>query len=315
MQDNFSDLIKKYRYDNKLSQNDFIDILTANHGFSSKLDVVTLSRWENEKTTPSLEKKIRIMRKINLLVTYLYGISNFDEKTKIGKSLNYRFGMEITKYKELNNFRNQEKINFEFLKNKNNLHTNVKQYLTAQKRGHCNICKQWPINIGSWRSNEKIDAFFIHLYTNDEVYNQGHCKNWDELYKPTNKKNINSILILEQVTSSRVFYKLSLLCLFDTLIKNDHLDYVFIQVNTDYFLKLALFIGFDTITTIEEHLTNITDHMDLKFTCIMKIKTEKLLANKDFLFFCLKNYNDLKIQNPTLLDLIYSSDRVSEFNN
>ena len=315
MQDNFSDLIKKYRYDNKLSQNDFIDILTANHGFSSKLDVVTLSRWENEKTTPSLEKKIRIMRKINLLVTYLYGISNFDEKTKIGKSLNYRFGMEITKYKELNNFRNQEKINFEFLKNKNNLHTNVKQYLTAQKRGHCNICKQWPINIGSWRSNEKIDAFFIHLYTNDEVYNQGHCKNWDELYKSINKKNINSILILEQVTSSRVFYKLSLLCLFDTLIKNDHLDYVFIQVNTDYFLKLALYIGFDTITTIEEHLTNITDHMDLKFTCIMKIKTEKLLANKDFLFFCLKNYNDLKIQNPTLLDLIYSSDRVSEFNN
>ena len=315
MQDNFSDLIKKYRYDNKLSQNDFIDILTANHGFSSKLDVVTLSRWENEKTTPSLEKKIRIMRKINLLVTYLYGISDFDKKTKIGKSLNYRFGMEIIKFQDLNNFRNTKKINFKFLKNINNLHSNIKEYLTDQKRNHCNICEQWPINIGSWRSNEKIDAFFIHLYTNDEVYNQGHCKNWDELYKSINKKNINSILILEQVTSSRVFYKLSLLCLFDTLIKNDHLDYVFIQVNTDYFLKLALFIGFDTITTIEEHLTNITDHMDLKFTCIMKIKTEKLLANKDFLFFCLKNYNDLKIQNPTLLDLIYSSDRVSEFNN
>ena len=315
MQDNFSDLIKKYRYDNKLSQNDFIDILTANHGFSSKLDVVTLSRWENEKTTPSLEKKIRIMRKINLLVTYLYGISDFDKKTKIGKSLNYRFGMEIIKFQDLNNFRNTKKINFKFLKNINNLHSNIKEYLTDQKRNHCNICEQWPINIGCWSSDEKFDAFFVHLYTNDKVYNQGHCKNWSSLYKPMIEKNINSITLLDQVTSSRIFYKLSILCLFDTLIKNDHLEYTILHINTDYFLKLCLFLGFDTITTIEDHPTSQNEHMDLKFACVMKIRSEKLLANKDFLFFCLKNYHDLKIHDPTLLDLIYSSDRVSEFNN
>lgn len=57
MQDYFSEIIKNHRENNKLSQNDFVDLLTANNTSLSKLDAVTLSRWENEKTTPSLEKK------------------------------------------------------------------------------------------------------------------------------------------------------------------------------------------------------------------------------------------------------------------
>lgn len=298
-----------------LSQNDFVDLLTANNTSLSKLDAVTLSRWENEKTTPSLEKKIRIMRKIDALNTYLYGIYDFNKKTKIGKSLNYRFGMEINKYKEINNFKSLENLNFTFLKNKEYLHDNIKKYLTTQNKNHCNICKQWPVNIGFWSLEEKIEAFFIHVYTNHEIYTQGHCNHWNEVYKSNIKSNIDSIILLEHVTSSRIYYKLCMLCLFDTLIKNEHLEYVFIPINTDYFLKLCLSLGFDTVTTIEDKITHLNEHMDLKFICIMKIGAEKLLANKDFLFFCLKNYHDLKIQNPTLLGLIFKSKPIVKFNN
>lgn len=57
MKDNFSELIKEYRYNNNLSQNDLVDILSINDDFLSKIDAVTLSRWENKKTIPSIEKK------------------------------------------------------------------------------------------------------------------------------------------------------------------------------------------------------------------------------------------------------------------
>lgn len=60
MQDNFINLLKKYRFDNNLSQNDLVDILSTNNSFLLKLDVVTLSRWENgkmEKQNHHLKKK------------------------------------------------------------------------------------------------------------------------------------------------------------------------------------------------------------------------------------------------------------------
>lgn len=316
MQDSFSDILKKYRYDNNLSQNDFVDILSSNNGFLSKLDAVTLSRWENEKTAPSLEKKIMVMRKLDLLVPYLYDIRGFNTKTKLEKSLNIRFGFEINKYKQLNNSKNMGNIRFELLKNKKDLHENIKQYLTYQEKEYCNICNKWPASIGCWHLDNQIEAFFIHIYTNDNIYTQGHSESWSNLYKKEIDNNINSIVLLDQVTSTRTFYKLSFLYLFDSIIKNNHLEYIFITINTDYFLKLSLSLGFNTIATVTDPLKDINNHMDLKFTCILKINAIKLLSNKDFLFFCLKNYYDFKKNAPKLLNLIYdASANISKFNN
>lgn len=304
MKDDFNNILKKYRNNNLLSQNDLVNYLTNNDDFLAKLDVVTLSRWENGKTAPSLEKKIRIMKKLDLLTLYLHSIKNFNEQTKLSESLNIRFGIEINKYKELNNFKNFENTQFEFIKNKKNLDKNLKNYLVNQERELCKVCNQWPIGVGCWTLNNKIEAFFIHLYANNNLYNQGHFNNWDSLYKKNTAKNINSIVLLDQATSTQSFYKLSFICLFDALIKNDHLEYIFIYINTDYFLKLSLYLGFDTIATITEPPTTINEHMDLKFTCILKIDAIKLLSNKDFLFFCLKSYYDLKTNNPRLLNLV-----------
>ena len=57
MIDNFKNLLKQYRIDNNLSQNYFVDIFILSNNFLLKLDTVTLSRWENGKTIPSIEKK------------------------------------------------------------------------------------------------------------------------------------------------------------------------------------------------------------------------------------------------------------------
>lgn len=187
MQDNFINLLKKYRFDNNLSQNDLVDILSTNNSFLLKLDVVTLSRWENGKTKPSLEKKINIMRSLNLLTTYLYSIDKFDTTTSLEKSLNIRFGMEINKYKTLNYFKSLNNIKFQTSNNKKNTHVKINEYLTNQENTQTGICEEWPINIGSWYSDGNIEAFFIHVFANKEIYNQGHCDSWRQVYKKKNQ--------------------------------------------------------------------------------------------------------------------------------
>ncbi|WP_408901375.1 helix-turn-helix transcriptional regulator [Photobacterium piscicola] len=307
MQDNFITLIKKHRNDNELSQNDLVDILTLNDDFLSKLDVVTLSRWENEKTSPSLEKKVRIMRKLKLLVPYIYSINDFNIKTKIEKSMNIRFGIELNRYKEINSLNNSKKISFDFSNKKHNLGKNITDFLEKQDIGYLSLIDKWPINIGTWYLDNQVQAFFIHLYTNNEIFTYGHYDSWSQLYKKNIDGEINSILLLEQISSTRDFYRLCSLCLFDTLIKNDSLKYVFSYVRTDYFLKLALSLGFEAVATITEPDSVLNEHMDLKFLCVIKIDAIKLLTNKDFLFFCLKCYYDLEKNNPLLLNKIYET--------
>lgn len=119
--------------------------------------------------------------------------------------------------------------------------------------------------------------------------------------------NIDSIILLQQVTSTRIFFKLCLLCLFDTIIKNNGLEYIIFHINNKYFLNLCLKLGFKTITTVSPSLEYPDENMDLKHICILEANTKKLLANKDFLFFCLKNHHDLKINNPILLQEIYET--------
>jgi transcriptional regulator with XRE-family HTH domain len=307
VQDNFITLIKKHRNDNDLSQNDLVDILTLNDDFLSKLDVVTLSRWENEKTAPSLEKKVRIMRKLNLLVPYIYSINNFNINTKIEKSLNVRFGIELNRYKKINNLKIKKNISFDFSNKTSNLDESINEFLKNQEIGYLDLVDKWPINVGSWYLDDQVEAFFLHSYINDEIFNYGHFENWGNLYKDTFNREINSIFILEQISSTRNFYRLCTLCLFDTLIKNDNLKYVYCYIRTDYFLKLAQSLGFETIATITEADSILNEHMDLKFLCIIKVETIKLLTNKDFLFFCLKCYHDLEKNDPSLLNKIYET--------
>lgn len=292
MKDNFKSLLKQYRIDNNLSQNDFVDMFISSNNFLLKLDTVTLSRWENGKTVPSIEKKMNIMRTLNLLTQYIDSIRGFDKTTKIDASLNIRFGIEYERYKKLNGIDTTQNIQFEHISDKKNLHAHIEKYLMPETIEIINIDPSPTLSIGHWFLNKKTEAFFIHAFVNENIYNNYNY----------NYNNINSIILLEQVTSTRIFYKLCLLSAFNTLLNNNHIDYVFAFANTKFYLKLFLAIGGDIITTIGDlSVPPPCNEVILKHTTVIKIDAIKLLSNKDFLFFCLQSRTELKITTPQLL--------------
>ena len=77
----FGEIIRSFRINNGLSQTNFVDIVQKSSENFDSLDVVTLSRWEREVTTPHLSRQ-------NELLT-LIGVNIFDvwESNDIKKSL------------------------------------------------------------------------------------------------------------------------------------------------------------------------------------------------------------------------------------
>ena len=69
-----SDLLRRYRKLNTLTQSNLIDELINFSEFFSALNIVTLSRWENERTIPGLKKK-------QLLLKFLYSKNCFKDNT------------------------------------------------------------------------------------------------------------------------------------------------------------------------------------------------------------------------------------------
>lgn len=288
MEDNFKNLLKQFRIENNLSQNDFVNLFFCSDNYLSKLDTVTLSRWENGKTSPSIEKKIAITKKLNLLVPYIHSIRDIEVSTKINSSLNIRFGIEselkLESYKNLNKLNVEEYLEFIHISHHDNLEPRIKNHLTNEVVEVINIASS--LSIGYWVSNDKIESFFIHAFFNDKEYNS---------------KNMNSIIILEQFTLSKSHYKLCALCLFNTLLYNEKLDYVFFYIKNKYTLKLALSLGFDLIDRSNSLPFLQGKHTNSNYIQLLKIETNKLLSNKDFLFFCLQAYIDTQAQHPQLL--------------
>lgn len=58
----FGKLLKKFRTSNSLSQNEFVDIVTNNDNNLVGLDVVTISRWENNVVVPTHRRQIEVFQ-------------------------------------------------------------------------------------------------------------------------------------------------------------------------------------------------------------------------------------------------------------
>jgi transcriptional regulator with XRE-family HTH domain len=300
MIDNFKNLLKQYRIDNNLSQNDFVDIFILSNNFLLKLDTVTLSRWENGKTIPSIEKKMNIMRTLNLLSPYIDSIRGFDKITKVEEFINIRFGFESKQYERLNEIDTTHKIKFEHITDKKNLHTHIEKYLMPETIKLINIEPPLTLNVGHWFLNDRTEAFFIHMFVNENIYDNDYDYDYD---------NINSIIFLEQVASTRLFYKLCILSAFNTLLKHNHIDHIFSFIKTKFILKQALALGGKVITSINNRSAPPPNNEALlKHTIIVKIDIIKLLSNKDFLFFCLQSRVELEANNSKLLIQINNAD-------
>lgn len=85
----FSMLIKKFRHDRALSQEDLVQMLLNFTGKGS-MDVTTISRWERGVNTPSVQNQLYILRKLNIEFP-LSSITQHQSPQKVVNLLKSRF--------------------------------------------------------------------------------------------------------------------------------------------------------------------------------------------------------------------------------
>lgn len=97
----FGSILKTTRISLGLTQKDVIKLLQLKGDQFSNLDEVTLSRWENGKTNPSLNKKCRILYSLDCFNELIFYLSISDQKEKFmsnfEKKCLARFDHNLTK--------------------------------------------------------------------------------------------------------------------------------------------------------------------------------------------------------------------------
>ncbi|PSB77235.1 hypothetical protein C5F61_12780 [Photobacterium damselae subsp. damselae] len=160
----FSACLTKYRKKNNLTQQEMVDRLTNSHSSFSKLDTVTLSRWENEKTLPPLKKQFLVFNYINKLQDFI------DEHMKC-ISGDYAIMEMYLK----NKFENSHTIisiisdSYKFKYNKilNDNNIDIEKFIRIF---FCeDDIKTKDIKNIIWRKNNQIEACLIYYYNNKEL--------------------------------------------------------------------------------------------------------------------------------------------------
>ncbi|UKA27753.1 helix-turn-helix domain-containing protein [Photobacterium damselae subsp. damselae] len=101
----FNHYLSQYREKHNLTQQDFVDILSNEFANLSKLDTVTLSRWENQKTLPPLKKQFQIFNYIDKLNAFINEspAQIFDHDSKIATYISKKFENSIAIISEITN--------------------------------------------------------------------------------------------------------------------------------------------------------------------------------------------------------------------
>lgn len=101
----FNHYLSQYREKHNLTQQDFVDILSNEFENLSKLDTVTLSRWENQKTLPPLKKQFQIFNYIDKLNAFINEspAQIFDHDSKIATYISKKFENSIAIISEITN--------------------------------------------------------------------------------------------------------------------------------------------------------------------------------------------------------------------
>ncbi|NVP02360.1 helix-turn-helix transcriptional regulator [Photobacterium damselae subsp. damselae] len=101
----FNHYLSQYREKHNLTQQDFVDILSNEFANLSKLDTVTLSRWENQKTLPPLKKQFQIFNYIDKLNAFINEspAQMFDHDSKIATYISKKFENSIAIISEITN--------------------------------------------------------------------------------------------------------------------------------------------------------------------------------------------------------------------
>ncbi|NVP03356.1 helix-turn-helix transcriptional regulator [Photobacterium damselae subsp. damselae] len=97
--------LSEYRKKHNLTQQEFVDILSSEFENLSKLDAVTLSRWENQKTLPPLKKQFQIFKYIDSLNVFINEspAQEIDHDSKMLTYISKKFENSITIISEITN--------------------------------------------------------------------------------------------------------------------------------------------------------------------------------------------------------------------
>ncbi|ENP8454311.1 helix-turn-helix transcriptional regulator [Photobacterium damselae] len=160
----FNQFLAQYRKKNNLTQQEMVDRLTNSHPSFSKLDTVTLSRWENEKTLPPLKKQFLVFNYIDKLQDFI------DEYPKYISGDYAIIEMYLkNKFENSHNIISMISDNYKFKYNKilNDNNIDIKKFIRIF---FCedNIKIEDMKNI-IWRKDNQIESCLIYYYHHKEL--------------------------------------------------------------------------------------------------------------------------------------------------
>lgn len=242
----FSQILVNFREKNNITQQELIDKVNEYYdNLFTKLDTVTLSRWENGKTSPSLKKKILIIDFLDEIDKYLSGMKISENANSV--LLNYierRFQKNDLILSEIQRDNNK---NFCISTSKLGDNKLLSKYLSSEiESGHLD---QNNIKMISWSINKHIES----------------CIVFTELKHKTTLFHKGSFVLLGMFAHNEIAFRNAFNELFNQLITTSN-KYIYIYTYDD--------VGYNFLKKIKGGMlksTSITDN---------KIKKRLFLFNR-----------------------------------
>ncbi|HIF9081103.1 TPA: hypothetical protein ACX6NP_003964 [Photobacterium damselae] len=256
----FNHFLAQYREENNLTQQDMVDQLASYHPSFNKLDTVTLSRWENEKTLPPLKKQFLVFDYINKLCefTTAYTPSIKDQYPLLESYINNKFENSNIIISDILNTNNCH-----FTKTNNDPYLNIERFVSDyfQNEFVSDFVLRENIETVSWNKNNQLEACLIYTspikeHNNDNMIFMGvFAKNrtsfeliYRELYELILESNVENIIMYSfDDNGYKLFKKLGGEIIKITRISKDIIKYIFKFNRIDFLSNKDIFFYYKSL--------------------------------------------------------------------
>ncbi|OBU43835.1 helix-turn-helix domain-containing protein [Photobacterium damselae] len=290
----FSKLVSEYRINQNLTQDNIVHHLSMKYDEFKKLDSVTLSRWENGKTEPSLSKMFLYLKEFGLATNFFKSLIAEGKEFKFPlyeKNLNEHFS-------PIANFKMKALLGDSYPSS----HSGIRIELCNYDELHDKY-KKWLFHGNGETDNIYDNIKCLCVYLLDEVIGcsfflcvdtQKHQSN-ELFFMGSPPSKANGVIFLFQVALVREAWELSFLFYFILHLNNDFYDaYNLVSTGTMYSLSIKL--GF---TYLDKININNVDYS------IMSINTIRALSNSNMLGLAINICRKLNVDNNKILDYMY----------
>ncbi|HIF9256807.1 TPA: hypothetical protein ACX6Q6_003848 [Photobacterium damselae] len=297
----FSSVITEYRMKHSLTQRELLDLLHSRTNSLDKIDLVTLSRWENSHTNPSFKRKVVVLYLLGELKHYLSISNKTDiEKNKIDDYYNLRFNartnLAISLFYDINNIDDFTNINLSY-ENKSAIEKIKKFYSNLFQNDKEEITRLIDqMNSISIYNHKKFTGISIYKKVNSNTLASSlpTYSTIDELIDNTNDLKTDAILIIDSLSLTKSSLKILNLETFIRLSSYKIKKLYILTSDYDHY-KFCIKNGFNSISNI---CTNSTKMF------LISIDTINYITNKSLLSHALFIIRQLKTQNLKLLENI-----------